>query len=179
MKRPDKTEAVVGLRNKFARAKTALLADYRGMTVAELAELRTQLRKASVELHVVKNTLARRALADQPYRDGLAAHLHGPTAVAFGYEDPVSASRILTAYRRTRPTFNVKAAMVEGRVIAATEVTVLAELPAREVLLGRVAGLLRAPLGSFASLLQAPVRGLALAMAAVGAVRERQQGEHE
>ena len=178
MKRTEKTETVAGLRDKFARAKTALLADYRGMTVGEMAELRTQLRKASVELHVVKNTLARRALADQPYRDGLAAHLHGPTAVAFGYVDPVAASRILTAYRKTRPTFNVKAAMVEGRVIAAIEVTALAELPAREVLLGRVAGLLRAPLGSLASLLQAPVRSLALALAAVATVRERQLGEH-
>lgn len=176
MKRAEKTETVAGLHAKFARAKTALLAEYRGMTVAEMAALRGQLRKAAVELQVVKNSLARRALEDQPYRDGLATHLHGPTAVAFGYEDPVAASRILTAYRKTRPTFTVKAAMVEGRVITATEVATLAELPARDVLLGRLAGLLQAPLGSLAWLLQAPVRALAGTLAAVAAAREREPG---
>jgi large subunit ribosomal protein L10 len=96
--------------------------------------------------------------------------------VAFGYEDPVAASRILTAYRKTRPTFTVKAAMVEGRVITATEVATLAALPARDVLLGRLAGLLQAPLGSLAWLLQAPVRALAAALAAVAAARAREAG---
>jgi large subunit ribosomal protein L10 len=169
-------EAVATLRGKFGRARTALLADHRGMTVAELEELRAQLRRAAVELRVVKNSLARRAVADLPYRDGLAPHLDGPTTVAFGYDDPAAASRIVMAFRKSRPTFVVKAAMVEGRVVGPADVAALAELPSRQLLLGRLGGLLRAPLGLLASGLRAPVRALAVALTAVAAAPGRAAG---
>ena len=110
-----KAEKVVALHAKFVDAKAAILADYSGLNVQQLAELRSQLRNAAVELHVVKNTLARRAVEETGFVP-LADHFVGPISVAFAQHDAVAMAKALTEYARKEPKLNVRVGFVEGQV---------------------------------------------------------------
>ncbi len=160
MGRTEKASSIAELREKLGAARSAVLTDFRGLSVAEITELRTLLRKSAVEYTVVKNTLAKIAIQDTDLA-GLAAYLEGPTAIAISREDPVAASRVLSTWGKARPTFTVKGGLVEGQLVGPAEIAVLANLPPREVLLARMAGAFQAPLQALANVLAGPVRALA------------------
>jgi large subunit ribosomal protein L10 len=159
---------------RLRESSTAVLADYRGMTVAQMHDLRSRLRADGVEMVVVKNTLARRAAQAAGYQ-GLQAELVGPIAMIFAREDVSAPARILSEYIRVNRRMVIRAGLLEGQVIPAALVSELADLPSREVLIARLLGVMQAPLASLASVLQAPLTKLARTLDAL-----RQQKEsHE
>lgn len=170
--RAEKEALLQEVRDRLRRAQGAVLLDYRGLTVAEMDELRRRLRERGVELRVVKNTLAWLAAREMGL-EGLRPHLDGPTAIAFGYDDPVAVAKGVLDYAEETKKVQLKGGVLEGRVIGLAEVKALARLPGRAELLARVLGGLRAPLAGLAGCLQAPLRGFA---GAVEALRAKQAG---
>ncbi|KZE71991.1 50S ribosomal protein L10 [Paenibacillus sp. CMAA1739] len=156
-----KQEAVEVVAAKLRESVTTVVADYRGLNVAQVTELRKQLREAGIEFQVLKNTLLRRATAAAELTE-LDAVLTGPTAIAFGKDDAVSAAKILNDFAKKNNALELKGAVVEGRVIGVEEIKALAELPSREGLLSMLL-----------SVLQAPMRNFALAVKAVAEKEEQ------
>jgi large subunit ribosomal protein L10 len=175
-RRAEREAKVAELGRALRAAHSAVLTDYRGLTVADLTELRRQLRKDQVELRVVKNTLARRA-TEALGLTGLHPLLEGPTAIAFGLGDPLAPSRILSQAARALPQLQIKGGYLEGKVVSREEVFALAALPSREVLLARLVGTLQAPLRRLAVVLQGNLRGLVVALGQVREKREQGQGQ--
>ena len=165
---------VAELGRALRAAHSAVLTDYRGLTVADLTELRRQLRQGQVEFRVVKNTLARRATQELGLT-GLHPLLEGPTAIAFGLGDPVAPSRILSQAARAFPKLQIKGGTLEGKVVSRDEVLALATLPPRRVLLARLVGALQGPLQRLAVVLQGNLRGLVVTLDQVRAQREKVQ----
>ncbi|OLO27185.1 50S ribosomal protein L10 [Alkalihalophilus pseudofirmus] len=157
-----KQEVVTEIANKLRDSKSTIVVDYRGLNVAEVTELRKQLREAGVEFKVYKNTMARRATAEVELSD-LDAQLVGPTAIAFGGEDVVAPAKIINEFAKKHEALEIKAGVIEGRIATVEEVKALAELPSREGLLSMLL-----------SVLQAPVRNFALATKAVADQKEEQ-----
>jgi large subunit ribosomal protein L7/L12 len=162
--RAEKDDAIDGLVDRLARAEIAVLTEYRGLSVADLQELRGRLRPLGVEYVVAKNTLARFA-AERTGRTGIVADLVGPTAIAFG-ADPVATAKALQDYTRVNRTFLLKSALLGDRRIDPKEVEQLATLPPADQLRGRVFGMIVSPLQSTVSILSAPLASLARLLAA-------------
>src|SRR5262249_9621468 len=171
-----KAEKVTALHTKFVDAKAAILADYSGLNVQQLAELRSQLRGAVVELHVVKNTLARRAVEETSFLP-LADHFVGPTPVSLSQHDAVAMAKAITEYARSEPKLNVRVGFVEGQLLAAEQITALAELPPREVLLARMLASVQSPVTGFVGVLQGVLRQLVYALQAVRDAQEKASQE--
>ncbi|HEX3629628.1 MAG TPA: 50S ribosomal protein L10 [Candidatus Dormibacteraeota bacterium] len=172
-KKALKAESVADLTARLKASSTAVLADYRGMTVGQMRELRSKLRDGGIEMVVVKNTLARRAAKAAGY-EPLNAELVGPIAMVFAGEDVSAPARILNEYIRANRKMAIKGGLLEGQVITAESVVELADLPSREILLSRLLGAMQAPLGNLASVLQAPISKLARTLDAVRTQRESQ-----
>jgi large subunit ribosomal protein L10 len=172
-KKAEKAATVADITARLKASSTAVLADYRGMTVGQMRDLRTKLKGGGIEMVVVKNTLARRAATAAGY-EGLNAELIGPIAMLFAADDVSAPARILNDFIRANRKMVIKAGLLEGQVIKADAVTELADLPAREVLLSRLLGAMQAPLGNLASVLQAPIVKLARTLDAVRSQRESQ-----
>lgn len=172
MGRTEKATSIAELREKLGSARSAVLTDFRGLSVADLTELRTLLRKSAVEYAVVKNTLAKIAVKDTSLA-GLSAYLEGPTAIAISRADPVAASKVLSTWGKTRPTFSVKGGMVEGKIVGPAEIAALGDLPSREVLLARMAGAFQAPLQGLVQVLAATIRSLAVVLDQVRQHKEK------
>ncbi len=154
------------LTEKLGRINAAALIEYRGLTVAEIGELRGQLRPSNVEVQVTKNTLLREAAHRNDMVD-LDELFNGPTAVAFIYGDESSGTKALNDYFRTARVGAIKAGILKGgRGLTAEQFAKLADLPNRETLLAQIAGLLESPLSQLASLFNAPAQQLAYALAA-------------
>ncbi|NLK27089.1 MAG: 50S ribosomal protein L10 [Clostridiales bacterium] len=134
-------------------AKTAVLVDYRGLTVAEDTELRKKLREAGVVYKVYKNTMLNRAFEGTEY-EALAKHLEGPTAVAFGMDDATAPARILNDCAKNMPKLEFKGGVVEGAYYDEKGIKVIATIPSREVLLSRLLGSLQSPIANFARVLK-------------------------
>jgi len=163
----EKKQAIVGsFREKFSSAKIGLLADYRGMSVAEMTELRKNLREAAVEFRVVKNNLAKIASVGTPL-EPLRDFFEGPTVVALGYDDVVAPARILNDASKTYPHLEIRSGIMDGAVLSLDEISRIATLPSREELLGMFLRVLQAPAANFASVLSAPLRNLLYALNAV------------
>ena len=173
-----KAEKVTALHAKFTDATAAILADYSGLNVQQLAELRSQLREAIVELHVVKNTLARRAVEETSFIP-LADHFVGPISVAFSQHDAIAMAKALTEYAKKEPKLNVRVGFVEGQLLAPAQIIALAELPPREVLLGRMLASMQSPLTGFVGVLQGVLRQLVYALQAVKDAKEKASQEGE
>jgi large subunit ribosomal protein L10 len=171
-----KAEKVIALHAKFVDAKAAILADYSGLNVQQLAELRSQLRGAAVELHVVKNTLARRAVEETGFVP-LVDHFVGPVSVAFAQHDAVAMAKALTEYAKKEPKLNVRVGFVEGQVLSPGQITALAELPPREVLLGRMLSSMQSPLVGLVGVLQGVLRQLMYALQAIKEAKEQASQE--
>lgn len=168
-----KKQIVEEIKGKFQEAQTAVLVDYRGLNVEEITELRSKFRSEGVDYKVYKNSMMRFAVKEVGY-EGLLEHLVGPTAVAFGMEDPVGAAKIISEFTKQHKHLEIKAGMVDGKVIDVEGVKDLAALPSKEVLVAKVLGGLNAPITGFANVLQGTVRGLAIALNAVKEQKEAQ-----
>lgn len=173
MKRPEKEAQVRMIKEKLSEAQAVILADYRGLTVEEMTELRKKLREAGVELRVVKNTLARLAAKEVEINE-LVEHLSGPVAMAFGTADPVAPAKILHTFARDHKNLELKAGLLEKKLLNAKEIEALAALPSREVLLGKLAGAIAGPLRNLGFVLSAPIRDLVYVLEAVRKKQEAQ-----
>jgi large subunit ribosomal protein L10 len=168
--RADKAAAVAELTDSFQNSAATVLTEYRGLTVAEITELRRSLG-GQTTYAVSKNTLARRAAADAGIA-GLDELFTGPTALAFVAGDPVEAAKGLRAFARTHPVLVIKGGVFEGRAISAAEVNKIADLESREVLLAKLAGAMKGNLTKAAGLFQAPLSQVARLAAALQEKRE-------
>src|SRR4030088_2850234 len=159
-KRPLKEEQVGEIAEKLRTAKVVVLTDYRGLTVAQLGDLRAKLRQADVEYRIIKNTLARRA-AEQAGHPDLAPALKGPVAFALGYDDLSAPARLLGEWvRSSRLKLDITGGLVEGRYFGADQIRQLADLPSREVLIAQLLGTLQTPIAQLVGTIQAPVQTL-------------------
>ncbi|MDW7670822.1 MAG: 50S ribosomal protein L10 [Bacillota bacterium] len=149
-----KKAIVEEIADKFSRSTSAILYDYRGLTVEEVTELRKQFRDAGVDYKVYKNTLVKRAL-EQAGVEGLTDLMEGPNAIAFSYDDPITPAKIGSEFAKTHKELELKAGIVEGEFFNETKVKELAAIPTREVLIAKLLGSLKAPVSNFAYLLQA------------------------
>ncbi len=166
MARADKVTAVVQVRERLQDAPAALLTEYRGLTVTELARLRAELRQTQAEYKIVKNTLTRIAARDA----GLSVPddtLTGPTAVTFCDGDPVAAAKVLRRFARENPELVVKGAILDGEFLDAASAGRLADLESREELLARFAGLMEAVVAQPARLAAASLSRAARLFAAL------------
>ncbi len=172
MARPDKTAAVAELVDEFRQSNAAVLTEYRGLTVAQLKELRRSLR-GNASYAVVKNTLATIA-AKEAGVEGLDAELKGPSAIAFVTGDPVEAAKGLRDFAKANPQLVIKSGVLDGRPLTAAEISKLADLESREVLLAKAAGAFKAKLFSTAYLFTAPA---SKAVRTIEALREKQASQ--
>ena len=161
-----KRATVAALKEDLSAAKATIVADYRGLTVADINAVRRSLRGEGIKYRVVKNRLAKIA-AQEAGNTELAALLEGPSALAMGSGDEVALAKSFLDAIRPYRTVAVRGAILGGRRVDAESVTRLATLPSREVLLAQLAGGMAAPIASMASLLAAPLRNLGYALAQV------------
>ncbi|MGH9092479.1 MAG: 50S ribosomal protein L10 [Acidimicrobiales bacterium] len=164
--RAEKVAVVDEVRRRLGDASAAVVTEYRGLTVAELAELRRSLAAAGGDYKVFKNTLVRLAIAGSEH-EPLHDLLTGPTAIAFVREDVSAVAKALREFSRTQPSLVVKGGLMDGAALSPVQLTALADLPSRDVLLARFAGALSAPLSQLAGLLQALPRNLAYGLSAL------------
>ena len=143
-----KKTVVAGIKEKFEKAQTVVLVDYRGLTVAEDTELRNQLRKAGVEYAVLKNTMINRAIEGMNV-DEMHASLEGPTAVAFGYEDMIAPAKILSEFAKKSKKLTIKCGVCDGAYLNADGVEALASLPSKEVLIAKIMGSMMSSVSKF------------------------------
>jgi large subunit ribosomal protein L10 len=160
-----KVASVTHLTELLSRATSAVVTDYRGLTVRQLEDLRGRLRAEGIDYVVVKNTLARRAAVDAGSGD-FASVLTGPVGLAIGYGDLSAPARILFEHFRSTRLLPLVAGLAEGQVLDGDEVRTLAELPPRDVLLSRLAAALLGPLSALAAALDTPNQTLAATLEA-------------
>lgn len=163
--RPEKVAVVDEVKDRLNSSSAALLTEYRGLSVAQLAQLRRQLRDAGGEMKVYKNTLVRFAARDLGL--DIEELLTGPTAIAFVDGDPVNVAKALRDFARTNPALVVKGGLLGEKSLSAAETTALADVEPREVLLAKLAGAMAAPMVQFAGLLQALPRNFAYGLKAL------------
>ncbi|AHF09095.1 MULTISPECIES: 50S ribosomal protein L10 [Dehalobacter] len=168
----EKQKVVEDIKQKFEGANGVILADYRGLTVSQVTNLRVELRQAGIEYRVLKNTMVRRA-ADEIGITGLAEFLEGPTALAFS-TDPVAPAKILSEFSKKNKSLTIKAGVLDGKVINAEKVKDLANLPSREVLLSQVLAGMQGPLQGMVNVLQGPIRKFGYALEEVRKLKEAQ-----
>jgi large subunit ribosomal protein L10 len=164
--RPAKVAVVDEVRQHFDDADAAILTEYRGLKVKDLAGLRRSLRSNGGEYKIYKNTLVRLAARGSGLAD-LEEMLVGPTGITFVDGDAAAVAKVLRDYARTTPLLVIKGGVLGDKVIGASETAALADLPSREVLLARFAGALAAPMQQLAGLMQALPRNLAYGLAAL------------
>ncbi len=148
---------------KLDQATLVVFADYRGLNVDEMTELRNKLRAPGVEVKVLKNTMLRFALEKVGYTDSIAS-ITGPNAVIFSNEDPVGPAKTLFEFAKTHKNLEIKSGILEKQMISAEKIKNLADLPSREVLVATVLGTMQAPITSFVRVLNANITGLARAL---------------
>ncbi|HIG52990.1 MAG TPA: 50S ribosomal protein L10 [Candidatus Latescibacteria bacterium] len=168
----EKEGKIAELKVILAEAKGLYLADFTGIDVEAVNELRNKLRDAEVHYQVIKNRLAIRA-AEEAGIAGLKEHFTGPTAIAYSNEDPVAPAKILQGFADDGGKMLIKSGYMDGKILAADEVQVIAKLPSREELLGKVVGSVQSPLYGFSAVLNGLLRGLVGVLSAV----EKQKGK--
>lgn len=159
MDRAGKAESIEALKGVFADSGAVVVTHYMGLTVAEMTDLRTRLRKEGAKLQVVKNTLATKAMAGRAGEAGDAL-FKGPVAIAFA-KDPVSAAKVATEYAKANDKFSVVGAVLGETVLDQKGVAALATLPSLDQIRGQLIGLIQAPATKIAGVLQAPAAQLA------------------
>ncbi len=152
-------EKIVGdVRQRFEQSNIVVVAHYRGLPVAQMTDLRRQMRQAGGEIRVVKNTLARRAAQGTPF-EPVGELLTGPTCIALS-QDPVAPAKVLTEFSKKNPTLQVVGGVMDGNRVNTGEIAALAKLPSREVLLAQLMGVMMGPLRGFVTVLSALPGGL-------------------
>jgi large subunit ribosomal protein L10 len=164
--RPEKVAVVDEVKTRLEEADAALLTEYRGLTVKDLATLRGSLRANGADYKIYKNTLVRFAVRDLDIT-GVEDSLTGPTAIAFVKGDAAAAAKTLRDFAKTNPNLIVKGGVLGTKALSAKDAAALADLPSREVVLAQLAGLLAQPMQQFASLLQTLPRNFAYGLKAL------------
>lgn len=160
MSKEKKAQIIDALQSEFSNCSIGIMTDYRGLSNAEITELRRKVQASDGTYKVVKNTLARFA-AERAERPELAASFEGPVAIAFGYGDIIQIARTVADHIRTSgTTVSIKAGFLPERLLTADEVSSLARLPSREVLVARVVGGMKSPIWGLVGVLAGPLRGL-------------------
>jgi len=147
-----KEAKVAEIKEKLEKAQGVVLSEYQGLNVEEDTELRKSLREAGVEYKVYKNTLVTLAARELGI-EGIVTHLQGPISIAFGYEEPTVAARVLNDFAKTHKKLELKAAIIQGEVFDGAQVKELASIPPRDVLIAKLLGSFKAPLSNLAYLL--------------------------
>jgi large subunit ribosomal protein L10 len=173
--RPEKVAVVDEVRQHFEQSSAAILTEYRGLKVKDLAGLRRSLRSSGGEYKIYKNTLVRLA-ARESGLEALEDMLVGPTGITFIEGDAAAVAKVLRDYSRTNPLLLIKGGVLGEKIIGPQETTALAELPSREVLLAQLAGAIAAPMQQFAALLKALPQNLAYGLAALRDKKEAEGG---
>jgi len=171
--REEKEAVVSQIREKLSSAQVAILTDYRGLTVAEMNQLRKKFRESNVEFRVVKNTLTLLA-AKSIGLEELQDYLKGPTAIAFGMEDPVVPAKIISEFSKDHKALEVKGGLLEGKIIPIEKIKELAELPPKEQLLAKLAGAMNSPIVMLVNVLNAPIRDFVYALDALRRKKEEE-----
>jgi large subunit ribosomal protein L10 len=164
--RAQKVEIVDEVKTRMGAATAQIVSEYRGLSVAELAELRTALEGVGGDYRIFKNTLVRRAIDGGEYQP-LSEYLSGPTALTFVDGDISAVAKALRDFSRANPLLVIKGGLADGSLLSSSDLAALADLPPREVLLARLAGALAAPMQQMAGLLQALPRNLAYGVKAL------------
>ncbi|EKE03751.1 MAG: hypothetical protein ACD_20C00157G0028 [uncultured bacterium] len=170
-----KNEKIQEIGDRVAKAKVAIVTDYRGLTVAEITDLRRQLQKEGADYTVVKNTLTKIAIKDTPY-DGLEKLLEGPSAVVFGFEDQVAPAKVLTQFIKKAKKIELKlrGGVLDGKVLSPAEVTQLSELPSKEELYAKMLGSINSPATGIVNTVNGVMRALVIATDGVRKQKEAQ-----
>jgi large subunit ribosomal protein L10 len=171
--RSEKEAVVAEIREKLQNSDAAILTEYRGLTVSQLAQLRNALRGVGAEYRVYKNTLARFA-AREAGAEGLDDLLTGPCALTFVHGDVAATSKALKEFSKTNPLLVIRGGVVANKAVTAKDIETLADLPPREVMLSQLAGLMQAPLVKTAGLLQALPRNTAYGLKALIDQKEKE-----
>lgn len=170
MLRDEKEAVIAEVAQLLADRRNLIVSDYRGLTVAELRELRGKLRESGATFKVVKNTLGGIA-ADRAGRDGVKELLSGPTAVTFCGDDIVGAAKALADFARTHPLLEVRGGVLESSLIDPAAVKAIASLPPRDVLVAQLVGTMAAPLTGLVTVLQGTVSGFVRALGQIAEQR--------
>jgi large subunit ribosomal protein L10 len=161
--RSEKKAVVSEVSERLARASAVILTNFSGLKVEQMTELRQKLRDSGLEYLVVKNTLLK--LASQGTEsESLAQNLSGPNGLGFSYDDPVALAKVLVDFAKDNPKLEIKEGVLDGKIISNAEVTALAKLPSREVLLAQLLGVMNGVARNFVSVLAAVPRGLVTAL---------------
>lgn len=166
MNRTNKQDVVTELAEKLAETKAAFLADYRGIDVEKVNQLRSELRQAGAEYRVVKNTLLRRAVKGTAL-ECLDKDMVGPTALTIVLDDPVAPAKVLSNFAKANEKFEFKVGALDGKKLTPEQIKALAELPGREELLAKMLGSINAPVSNFVGVLAAVPRSLVQVLGAI------------
>ncbi len=172
MNRAEKAKIIEDLRSKAQKASIAVITDFKGLKVEELTELRSQLRQEQVDYQVVKNTLARIAFTETQH-ETLKDKFQECCAVAFGYDDPVVAAKLLVQFAKKNKKFQAKCASLEGKYLEPEALKALSELPNKEQLLAKLLGTMNAVPTNFVSLFANLLRNLLYALNAIKEQKEQ------
>ena len=171
----EKVESVEDLKRRLSGVKTVLLAEYRGLTVQQLSDLRKQLRAVSAQYKIVKNRLAKLAMTDGDLSK-LHPHLKGPTGMVISKEDPVAVAKTLHSFAKTNQALAIKAGLVDGVVLPPAELKALSELPTKDAIRAQIIGAIQGPLAQLVGLLQASQRDIAYVLAERGKTAPAETG---
>mgnify|MGYP000221111884 FL=1 len=160
MKRSEKEQIVAEVKDMISRAKGMYFADFTGITVEQVTELRREFRKSNVEYRVVKNTLARKALENTAAYDRVVPKLVGHTAIAFGYDDPIAPAKIIKKFRDKHEKLNVKLCIIENQVFDGAELDKIAQLPSRQELIAGILGSIQSPISGVVGAVGAVIQNL-------------------
>ncbi len=161
MERSEKEKVVETIKGRFDRMSSAVFLDFQGLNVAAVTKLRDEFRKNGVEYYVVKNTLVRHAIEHQPWAKNLAKTLTGMTGIAWSFEDPSAAAKVVKAFRREKEheKLKVKGGLIEGQLLGGDAVeSQLATMPGKDELRGMLLATMQAPLTQFVQQLNAPAQ---------------------
>ena len=173
MKKTSKADTVEAMRRLIADQKGTVLAEYRGLTVADITGLRKKLREVDAEFKVVKNTLIRRAAKESGF-SRLDEFFFGPTAIGFTMGDPVALAKTLREFATGNKKIRLKAGYLEGKVLSEKEIETLADVPPREVLLSRLVGGMASPIARLVQMLSGPQRKLAYVLQSIHDQKSKQ-----
>jgi large subunit ribosomal protein L10 len=160
VRKPQKAEIVQGIQEKVAKSHIGILTDFTGLKVEDMTKLRRQLQESAAELTVVKNTLLRRAATEDSPISPLMPHFTGPNALALGYEDPVAVTKVLIKFAQEKPQLQIKAGALGGQALTLKDLEALAKLPAREVLLAQLLGVMQGVPRGLVTVLSGVIRNL-------------------
>ena len=166
MERAEKVQEVEALKKNFSSANLTLLAEYQGLTVANLTRLRVDLRKNNAHVKIAKNTLSKRAIAGTEL-DVLKPYFEGSVMVVFAQEDPILPAKALVKFSEEFEKFKIKAGVLEGKLLVPRDIEGLSKLPSREELLAKMLGSLQSPAQKLVNVLSALPRQVVTVLAAI------------